>query len=244
MSVPTWGDLQKYYCGTPRIQTGINVSSWGENPLYEDFATRRYNYSAMDDNQCFRLIFLKDVLKNPAYNTLQRKGRFIWCKNLCYEGKDLGGYRQISFTVDDGKKRFQVAENNILCLPSKSYVNNTPYFRPKNKTFLPFSTVFCYHPAVRELCFSKTGGYSTVIKEKITNDSPYKPGTLVAPRLGYFYPERNVTQKDAEEHPYGVILAPSHSPQDYFGKEFYRVRFGDTIYERIHPVQMEIINEV
>ena len=45
-------------------------------------------------------------------------------------------------------------------------------------------------------------------------------------------------------HPYGIILAPSFNNTDYSGREFYRVRFGGTTYEKVHPVQMEIINEV
>ena len=32
--------------------------------------------------------------------------------------------------------------------------------------------------------------------------------------------------------------------EEFIGREFYRVRFGDTTYERVHPVQLEIINEV
>ena len=45
-------------------------------------------------------------------------------------------------------------------------------------------------------------------------------------------------------HPCGIVLGRSLPVDSFAGKEFYRVRFGDTTYERIHPVQMEIINEV
>ncbi|MCS5550919.1 MAG: hypothetical protein NZ811_05325, partial [Gammaproteobacteria bacterium] len=81
--------------------------------------------------------------------------------------------------------------------------------------------------------------------ELAKEENPYRPGTLVAPRLGYFYP--TVSPPDANylaAHPYGIILGPSLVNDVSAGREFYRVRFGATTYESIHPVQMEIINEV
>ena len=81
----------------------------------------------------------------------------------------------------------------------------------------------------------------------VASDNPYKPGALVAPRRGYFYPIRDPQQKHNnnlnDEHPCGIILGRSFV-DDYIGREFYRVRFGATTYERVHPVQLEIINEV
>ena len=47
-----------------------------------------------------------------------------------------------------------------------------------------------------------------------------------------------------QQHPCGIVLGRSFDRDDYMGREFYRVRFGDTTYERVHPVEMEIINEV
>ena len=78
--------------------------------------------------------------------------------------------------------------------------------------------------------------------------SPFKPGSLVAPRLGYFYPDFNASSfhdRWDDQHPYGIILGPSFDSIDTtVGREFYRVRFGNTTYERVHPVQLEMINEV
>jgi len=83
----------------------------------------------------------------------------------------------------------------------------------------------------------------------LQKESPFQPGTLVVPRLGYFHPQLDPGKLNKEivehrEHPCGIILGPSLVENDYVAKEFYRVRFGKTTYERIHPVQMEIINEV
>ena len=85
--------------------------------------------------------------------------------------------------------------------------------------------------------------------EILSRDSPYQPGTLVLPRLGYFYPNlqtdkinKNITEQ--LQHPCGIVLGPSVVENEYVPKEFYRVRFGNTTYERVHPVQMEVINEV
>jgi len=129
MSYPTWGQLIDGFCSVKK-----------DNPYYEDFACRRYNYASSDDRNSCRLIFLKDVLCDEGNKTLRRKGRFIWCKNLKYEGRNTDGVRSISFTVDKGQKRFCVGENNILSLPSNFCVANNRFFRQKEKTFFPFSS--------------------------------------------------------------------------------------------------------
>ena len=96
----------------------------------------------------------------------------------------------------------------------------------------------------------KNGNYTKdQLLSQLDSDSPYRPGTLVAPRHGYFFPdiEPNTVKKELDSqmsHPCGIILGPSLHENKYVDKEFYRVRFGKTTYERIHPVQMEIINEI
>ena len=89
--------------------------------------------------------------------------------------------------------------------------------------------------------------------QRIEKENPYRSGALVAPRLGYFYPTQMAPlelqrcaagHKASDEHPYGIIIGPSLDNSDYSGREYYRVKFGATIYEKVHPVQMEIINEV
>ena len=79
----------------------------------------------------------------------------------------------------------------------------------------------------------------------IDADNPYKPGTLIAPRLGYFYPDQAAYQTTKqlnldEDHPCGLILGPA-LVDNYLGRELYRVRFGDYTHEKVHPAQMEII---
>lgn len=238
MIFPTWGQLTDNFCSVER-----------NNPYYEEFAARRYNYAASNDRHSCRLIFLKDVVTNPSYKTLRRKGRFVWCRNLKYEGINSGGVREISFTVDKGQKRFHIGENNVLCLPSHICVSNHRYFKPKLKTFFPFSTVFSYKNSLNMMV--KNSDYKNLeeLLEAITKDNPYQPGTLVMPRRGYFYPELNPDKINKEivshrQHPCGIILGPAINDNDYVVREFYRVRFGDTTYEKVHPVQMEIINEV
>ena len=244
MNPITVGDLQDQFCSKRNYDTG---NGFVANPWHEEFAGRRYNFSPSLDKDSVRIVFLKDVLKDPSNKTLRRNGRFLWCKNLEYEGKDENGLRVCSFTVDKGFKRFRVSENNMLCIPSKTYVNNNRYFRTTEKTFLPFSTVFSYRNAIRLI--SHANGLSTSEQSlRLQQDSPYKPGTLVYPRLGYFFPGNHPAKYEntnikKESHPCGLILGPSLL-DDQLGREFYRVRFGETTYEKVHPVQMEIINEV
>ena len=237
MTFPTWGNLIENYC---------SVKS--NNPNYEHFSTRRYNYAASIDSSSCRLIFLKDVLLNKENKTLRRKGRFIWCRKLRYEGTCSSGLRSISFVVDKGRKRFQVSENNILCLPSHICVNNNRFFRSKQKTFLPFSSVFSYDKSFNMMARA-ADSTAEEFSELIRRDNPYRPGTLVSPRLGYFHPDIdpkkiNKEISSSQEHPCGIILGPSRNDNEYVSREFYRVRFGGTTYEKVHPVQMEIVNEV
>ncbi len=242
MKLPTWGELVTLYCSKM-------IFNQSPNPNYEDFSVRRYNYAPYDDKDVCRLVFLKDVLKDKTNKTLRRNGRFIWCKNLKYEGRDEKGFRQISFTVDKGKKRFLISENNVLCVPSKIYVNNNKYFRSSSKTFHSFSSVFGYKNTLKMMAKAENLSLDD-FERKIEEDSPYKPGALVSPRCGYFFPQIDADKLDKEiahdkQHPCGIVLG-RHFADDhkYVGKEFYRVRFGDTTYERVHPVQMEILNEV
>ena len=235
MNFSTWEELQDSYCSNPV-----------ENNYYEEFSNRRYNPSPQDDRTACRLVFLRKVTENPTNRTLHRKGRFLWCRNLQYEGVGNDGLRHVSFTVDSGKKRFKIAENNILSVPAKAYVHNNRYFRSKEKTFFPFSTVFGYDKALKMMAYG--GGYDkSDLRDLVSHDCPYKPGTLVVPRKGYFYPMVTPPHKAPlslqAEHPCGIILGRAFI-DDYMGREFYRVRYGETTYERVHPVQMEIINEV
>ena len=246
MKIPTWNDLLTYHCSVEKIH---HDGAYDYNPYFEKVASRRYNFSPSYDINKIRLVFLKGVLGDPSNKTLRRKGRFIWCKNLRYEGRINTGMRHVSFSVDNGQKRFIIAENNMLCVPSKNYVNNNRYFRTKEKTFKAFSSVFSYPNALRIMQKNSTLTEEE-LAEAIRHDSPYKPGTLVSPRIGYFYPEKHKLKNveasyllDAQ-HPCGIILGPSPSPESASGREFYRVRFGDTTYERVHPVEMEILNEI
>lgn len=231
---PKWGQLIENFCS--------NKSS---PEFYEPFATRRYNFGTSNDHGRCRLIFLKDALKNPENKTLFRNGRFIWCSNLRYDGTSDAGLRCVSFTVDRGHKRFQVEENNILTLPSKVCVSNNRYFKSKQKTFLPFSTIFSYEKTLQMMARHKRMDRET-FSETIAKQNPYRPGTLVIPRVGYFWPDVDIKKIGTEinedsQHPCGIILGKSFEENNYVNKEFYRVRFGKTTYERLHPVQLEIV---
>lgn len=244
MSFYTVGELLDSYCTIKSIYSSGRYFS-NENPYYEDFSTRRYNYSPSEDRHKIRLIFLRSVLLDPNNKTLRRGGRFIWCKNILYNGRDDKGMRTISFTVDNGNKRFVVAEDECLCIPSKSYVNNNQLFRTKDKTFFPFSSVFSYDKAIKMMSKGK-GIDPEKMKKIIKEQKPFRPGTLVGPKKGYFYPMASLNSpyiRD-EKHPCGIILGESFLENKHINREFYRVRFGDITYEKVHPIQMEIINEV
>ena len=132
-------------------------------------------------------------------------------------------------------------------------------------------------------------------EDYVQSDSPYKVGSLVSARMGYFMPNQDrlaieienlVTSYCTENHcsdqrikminflshrdkfvhkridadledffrwcealpsaahPYGIILGRARENTAYSGRELYRVNFGGTIYEQVHPVQLEVIGEV
>ncbi len=287
----TWYDLADHFCARRQ--------SWaGNNPYFEKFAARRYNYANQPDTRSVRLVFLKNVGEDPRNKTLIRDGRFIWCRDLTYEGLSSDHRRQISFTIGKGKKRFLVSESDVLCLPSSVFVNNNSYMRNHDKVFSAFSSVFTYDKAI-QLMYRNNPDCSKTLEEfenTIQCESPYQPGALVAARCGYFMPDKEKLSAHMREivesfcqqnnsnnliaellrgltghyyldprdslrdtiskffewsqestettHPYGIILGKARENSSYAGKELYRVNFGGTIYERVHPVQMEIISEV
>ncbi len=244
MKFPTVGELLDSYCTIEKNYSSGNPLVT-ENSYYEQFSTRRYNYSPSPDRDKVRLVFLKSVLNDPINKTLIRNGRFIWCKNLSYNGRDKNGLRTISFTVDNGNKKFVVNEGECLCIPSKTYINNNKLFRTKDRTFIAFSSVFSYDKAIRMM--AKSAGKSVEYIENITElHNPYRPGALVVPKMGYFYPLIPLGSKSerASDHPCGIVLGKSFLKDMTPNKEFYRIRYGDITYEKVHPIQLEIVNEV
>ncbi len=146
MSYATWRDLFDNYCSNKTVGNSVTGKN---NIFFETLSHRRYNPSPIDDKDACRLTFLNSVLQDPVNKTLCRQGRFLWCKNLQYEGRSAEGYRRASFTVDKGNKRFFVTERDMLCIPSKLFVHNNRYFRSKLKTFTAFSTIFGYRNTIK-----------------------------------------------------------------------------------------------
>jgi hypothetical protein len=50
--------------------------------------------------------------------------------------------------------------------------------------------------------------------------------------------------KPQAAHPVGVVLGRARNVSPHSGRELYRVSFAETIYEEVHPIQLEVINEV
>ena len=298
---PSWLDLVSMFSSSRLTLLGE------ENKLYDKAATRNYYPSTSVDKYSLRLVFLSTVSEDYRNRTLDRRGRFLWARNLRYEGVDADGLRQISFTLDKGSKRFTVSESEVLCLPSRASVRSSSTkhnFNPPPLAYTSFSSVFEYDNALKQL-HRKSGvaDYETYVST-LTAASPFKPGTLVSPRLGYFLPKRSsfvgvasaatdqffdevpsllssantrvefldtltsalafsdslvyktpieiikiirafgdwCSSSRGFEHPYGIVLSRNYQPhQRSTGKEFYRVNFGGTIYEKVMPIQMEVL---
>ena len=112
----------------------------------------------------------------------------------------------------------------------------------KEKTFVAFSSVFAY-PEAMALMTAGSSLSGPDLHRQIADSNPYKPGVLVRPRLGYFYPSQPPAGASTDVHPYGLVLGPSRSNDEVAGRYFYRVRFGSTTYERVNPIEMEIVQK-
>ena len=293
MSHHTWYDLADHFCAREK-----SLIDGGKNKYFERLAARRYNYANKNAAGTVRLVFLNSVAKNKINKTLSRAGRFVWCKNLKYEGKGDDGYRKISFTIGSGGKRFFVCESNVLAIPHNTYINNNSYFRNYNKVFGSFASVFDYRDAIKVMKRNSSQRWDDLesYESFLQQESPFKTGTLVCARKGLFFPRLSKFQEKIEElvdrycvenyctqhnhklkaylsgrdyitrdkklqglfdsfikwcahtpeamHPVGVVVGRSRNVSPYSGKELYRVSFADTIYEEVHPIQMEVLNEV
>tara|TARA_R110000796_G_scaffold95901_1_gene201328 strand:- start:1649 stop:2530 length:882 start_codon:yes stop_codon:yes gene_type:complete len=293
MKNSTWYDLADHFCAREK-----SLLDDGANQYFERFAARRYNYAASSSISAIRLVFLASAATAPENKTLVRDGRFIWCKNLRFEGVDDCNLRKLSFTIANGKKRFYVSERDVLALPHTVFINNNSFFKNYEKVFSSFSSVFSYRESLRMM--KNSDGYDWESLEEFSNYvnsyTPFQPGTLVRPRLGLFIPRIDklkekvselsakyctestlshkkadliaylsgrdyvTTDKDllslfrgfhewcSEEtsaiHPVGIVLGKARNISPHSGKELYRVSFAETIYEEIHPIQLEVIGEV
>jgi hypothetical protein len=287
MKQHTWYDLADHFCARPN-----SLVDEGKNKFFERFAARRYNYAHNPPPGSVRLVFLKEVANNKNNKTLSRAGRFIWCKHLKYEGRSDEGYRMISFKIGDGNKRFHVSEKHTLAIPHNIYINNNSFFRKYNRIFSSFASVFDYRDAVKVMRRNDDAQWDDLddFADYLRCETPYRPGTLVQPKKGMFFPKlsklqetmsvlvkefcetkgflqhadrlndylagRSITHLNRNDelweafrhpaaiHPVGVVLGRSRNVSPHSGRELYRVSFADTIYEEVHPVQLEVINEV
>lgn len=289
----TWYDLADHFCAREK-----SLLDGGENQYFDRFAARRYNYALKHTPGAVRLVFLKSVIKDKRNKTLSRDGRFIWCKNLRYEGQDESGYRTVSFNIGNGNKRFKVSELDVVAIPNNIFINNNSYFKKYNKVLSSFSSVFEYQDALKLMKKNDDNQWSSLEEfyQFIKSESPYQPGTLISPRRGLFFPKLSVFQQKIDElvtkfcfennlnnrrqelktylsgrdyitrdkklldlfnkfndwcsqeqsavHPVGIVLGRARDVSPHSGRELYRVSFAETIYEKIHPIQMEVINEI
>ena len=258
----------------------VNHKPWrqgGENPFFENALARKYNHSKRAGSDAIRMVFLNSLLRDCSkYDRLVKGGKPLWCFSIKYEGIcNKTGYRQISFTLSKkSKKRFQVGEQHILVIPSR--VRIYPKFWDSYKQRCSnFGSVFSYAPLVTMMWASSKEFLSGLPRsdflKRIENDSPFKVGALVEPRIGLFSPWlkrssliKSLKQKhelsaanqpdfekwcrEADENvvPPGVIISrDSHGHGDlktnYYGKERLKVQLGGQIFEDLHPNELNII---
>ncbi len=296
MKQHTWYDLADHFCARDK-----SLLDGGKNKYFERFAARRYNYANNPPLGAVRLVFLKQAADDKNNKTLVRNGRFVWCKDLKYEGKSPSGYRKLSFRISNGNKRFEVSEQHVVAIPHNIYINNNSFFRKYNKIFSSFASVFDYRDAVKIMKRNDDGQWRDLddYMDYLRCETPFRPGSLVRPRKGMFFPNLKKLQDTMTDltsefcktngllkysnklneylagrppshinngdeefmdivhqfsewcentpeaiHPVGVVLGRARNVSPHSGRELYRVSFAETIYEEMHPIQLEIINEV
>ena len=293
MTTKTWYDLADHFCTREK-----SLLDGGDNQYFERLAARRYNYAKKSTPGAVRLVFLQSAGADSTNKTLLRNGRFVWCKNLRYEGINKDSLRKLSFTIGKGKKRFVVTEEDVLVIPGNIFINNNSFFRNYSKVFSSFPSVFNCRECLKIMRRSDEYDWGSLdeFAEYIASYTPFRPGTLVQPRLGLFIPKIDKLEEKMSElsglycdasalnskrgdlisylsgrdyittdkalldlfhgfrdwceeeplakHPVGIVLGRSRNISPHSGKELYRVSFAETIYERVHPIQLEVINEV
>lgn len=224
------------------------------NPNYEPSFERKYRISKRTFEVGIRIVFLGSMLRDKRYEAgfsrIVRSGVPIWCYDLKYEGLSDRGYRQFSFNLEKESKRFLVEERYALLVPSRSGV--TPKFydgythRCRN-----FGSVFSYAPALQVMHGSAECTSLEGFCENVRQDNPVCAGALVSPRLGLFsvkHRKRTGITNGDSPFPYGLVLNKEEeaigSAGNLFGRELFRVMFGDEIYDGVHPNELEIINNV
>jgi hypothetical protein len=192
MKPHTWYDLADSFCAR-----SDSLISGGKNKNFERFAARRYNYAHNPPAGAVRLVFLRDVALDKNNKTLSRDGRFVWCKELKYEGKNSDGYRTISFNIRNGNKRFHVSEQHVLAIPHNVYVNNNSFFRKYNRIFTAFASVFDYRDAVKVMRRNDDNRWKDLddFVDYLRCETPFRPGTLVNARNGMFFPRLDKLQE-------------------------------------------------
>lgn len=293
MATKAWYDLADHFCAREK-----SLLDGGDNQYFERLAARRYNYAKKATPGAVRLVFLQSAGEDSTNKTLLRNGRFVWCKNLRYEGINKESLRKLSFTIGKGKKRFVVTEKDVLVIPGNIFINNNSFFRNYNKVFSSFSSVFKCRECLKIMKRSDEYHWSSLdeFAEYIASYTPYRPGTLVQPRMGFFIPKIDKLKEKISElsglycdasalnskrgdlisylsgrdyittdkalldlfhgfrdwceeeplakHPVGIVLGRSRNISPHSGRELYRVSFAETIYEQVHPIQLEVLNEV
>tara|TARA_R110000851_G_scaffold26843_2_gene75664 strand:+ start:1013 stop:1894 length:882 start_codon:yes stop_codon:yes gene_type:complete len=293
MTTKTWYDLADHFCTREK-----SLLDGGDNQYFERLAARRYNYAKKSTPGAVRLVFLQSAGADSTNKTLLRNGRFVWCKNLRYEGINKDSLRKLSFTIGKGKKRFVVTEEDVLVIPGNIFINNNSFFRNYSKVFSSFPSVFNCRECLKIMRRSDEYNWGSLdeFAEYIASYTPFRPGTLVQPRLGLFIPKIDKLEEKMSElsglycdasalnskrgdlisylsgrdyittdkalldlfhgfrdwceeeplakHPVGIVLGRSRNISPHSGKELYRVSFAETIYEQVHPIQLEVLNEV
>ncbi len=276
---PTLLNLCDYFGANKKIGFGNNfTNNVKKNPHHEPALGRRYNHAHRSGSDAVRLVFL-NTLKNEdplAASRLLRAGSPFWCYKLSYEGLSKAGYRRVGFTLSKkSHKRFVVEERHILVVPAR--VRIYPKFWDEYKQRCTnFGAIFTYTTAINMMYLSSkvyiNGGTTEDFVEKLAEDSPYKIGALVRPRLGLFAPAprrsklitalknqyKNSTDvltyefetwcRKSDEtliHP-GVLIsrsAGSGKGHGLYGKEIYSVQLGRDTYENVHPNELEIVRK-
>ena len=234
----TWASLRKYYA----------CHESPDNPFFEPFTRRRYNPIRSDDSNRVRLVFLNRTLEvYPEYKTLVRKGRPVWCENLSFEGA-RNGHRFFGFNLKGGKKRFIVSDSCCFLLPSRLYVYPSwPSRLGSAKSVCSrLGTIFGCPPALKMMYNNLENSAETLedFLARVDSLAPFKPGTLVSPRLGLFRPMHNDFDDQDKQFPYGLIISREKSKyQELYGRELFTVSFGHYMVENVHPIEMEVIND-
>lgn len=223
---------------------------WCKSLRYEgtnDRGYRQVSFTLKKGRKVFK-VSEEDVLALPSNIFINNNSFFRKYNKVISSFSSVFEYREaVKIMRNNTAQRHHSLEDYVGFLASQSPFQPGALVSPRRGLFFPKVDKFKQKMDELALVYCSEKGI-TKHSQELANylTGPVRAHTPPAEDLVSIFTDFNewsTTHHDAI-HPVGVVLGRARNVSPHSGRELYRVSFGDTIYEEIHPIQLEIINEV